>query len=166
MKFINTLTNSLILVLAGLLLSHCSSTNSNLSNTTSMEGKTIMEVTTFNLKSGVDPSAFAERDMKVEEDFTSKQAGFIKRISGVNEKGEIVVTVFWKSTDDAAASMKKFMGDASVSDYANMIDGETMNMNRYVMDEAFKADDSKSVELMAFDLKEGTDAKSFGKLNK
>ena len=42
------------------------------------------------------PMAFAKRDAQVESDFTSKQPGFIKRQSGVDEEGTYVVVVFWK----------------------------------------------------------------------
>ena len=130
-----------------------------------MEAKTIMEVTTFNINSNANPSAFAKRDAQVETDFTSKQPGFIKRQSGLDDKGNYVVVVYWKSVADADASMKKFMGDAAVADYGKMIDGPTMKMSRYAMDKTFHAEDSRFVEIMAFDLNEGTDMAKFDALN-
>ena len=130
-----------------------------------MAGKTIMEVTTFNINSDVNPLAFAKRDAEVESDFTSKQPGFIKRQSGIDDKGNYVVVVYWKSTADADASMNKFMGDASVADYAKMIDAPTMKMARYVMDKPFDAEDSQFVEIMSFDVKEGTDMAQFNATN-
>ena len=90
MKFINTLS----LILIGIALSCCStgkSASDKPTNATNMESNTILEVTTFNIKSDVDPQDFTARDRTIESDFTSKQAGFIKRQSGVNEKGEYVV---------------------------------------------------------------------------
>lgn len=130
-----------------------------------MEAKTIMEVTTFNIHKDVDPLAFAKRDAEVEADFTSKQPGFIKRQSGLDDKGNYVVVVYWENKADADASMKKFMGDASVGDYAQMIDGPTMNMSRYSMDKAFKAEESQFVEIMSFNLQSGTDLTKFAALN-
>ncbi len=130
-----------------------------------MDEKTIMEVTTFNINSAVNPTAFAKRDAQVEVDFTSKQSGFIKRQSGVDDKGNYIVVVFWKSVADADASMNKFMGDASVADYAKMIDAPTMKMSRYVMDRPFDAEDSQFVEIMSFDVKEGTDMAQFNATN-
>ena len=130
-----------------------------------MEGKTIMEVTTFNIKSDANPMAFAKRDAQVESDFTSKQPGFIKRQSGVDDKGNYVVLVYWKNLADADASMNKFMGDASVSNYAQMIDAPTMKMSRYAMDKPFDAADSRFVEIMSFDVKQGTDMAKFDALN-
>ncbi len=130
-----------------------------------MEGKTVMEVTTFNINANVDPMAFAKRDAQIESDFTSKQAGFIKRQSATDDKGNYVVIVFWKSVANAAASMDKFMGDASVGDYAKMIDGPTMKMSRYAMDKSFDAEDSRFVEVMSFDVKPDTDITKFDVIN-
>jgi len=130
-----------------------------------MEVKTIMEVTSFNINANVSPMDFKARDLQVENDFTSKQPGFIKRQSGVNEKGEYVVVVYWEKVADADASMKKFMSDASVADYAQMIDGPTMKMARYKMDKAFDATNSQFVEIMAFDVKSGTDIAEFNAIN-
>jgi len=67
--------------------------------------------------------------------------------------------------EDAAASMNKFMGDASVADYAQMIDGPTMKMSRFTMDKAFDANESQFVEIMSFDLNAGTDMPTFDALN-
>jgi len=130
-----------------------------------MEATTIMEVTTFKIKSDADPVAFAARDAQVENDFTSKQPGFINRQSGLDEEGNYVVVVFWKSATDADASMNKFMSDASVADYAQMIDGPTMAMARYEMDKPFAAERSQFVEIMSFDVKEGTDMTAFDATN-
>ncbi len=130
-----------------------------------MNGKTIMEVTTFKINSGVDPMSFAVRDAEIENDFTRKQPGYIKRQSGVDEKGNYVVVVFWKSAAEADASMNKFMDDPSVADYAKMIDGSSMNMARYAMDKAFNAPDSRFVEIMSFDVKPETNIEKFNALN-
>ena len=130
-----------------------------------MDGKTIMEVTTFTINSDANSMAFAKRDAQVESDFTSKQQGFIKRQSGVDEKGNYVVVVFWKSVADADASMSKFMGDDSVADYSKMIDASTMKMSRYAMNKPFDAVDSRFVEIMSFDVKEGTDMAQFNATN-
>ncbi len=130
-----------------------------------MDGKTIMEVTTFNINSNANPMTFAKGDAQVESDFTSKQPGFIKRQSGVDDKGNYVVVVYWKSLAHATASMNKFMGDASVADYAQMIDAPTMKMARYAMDKSFSAEDSRFVEIMAFDVKSDTDMTKFDVTN-
>ncbi len=147
-----------------LLLSHCKPFNK--SDQSNMEGKTIVEVTTFTINSDVNPADFKTRDFQVENDFTSKQPGFIKRQSAVNEKGEYVVIVYWETLADADASMNKFMSDASVTDYAKMINGASMKMKRYGLDESFNGEDSEFVEIMSFNVKPETDITKFNKLNK
>ena len=128
------------IVLLAVLFSQCSEKKG-----TSKEAKTIMEVTTFGINGTVDPLDFKTRDAQIETNFTSKQPGFIKRQSGINEKGKYVVIVFWESQKDAEASMNKFMSDPSVADYAKMINGSTMKMERYGMDKTFNADKSEFV---------------------
>ncbi len=158
-----------LLLFLAFAISSCSNTKKIIDSTKSsktMENKTVMEVTTFNIQSNVNPADFKKRDLQIESDFTSKQPGFIKRQSGINEKGEYLVVVFWKSLSDADASMNKFMGDASVADYAQMIDGNSMKMTRFTMNEPFNANKSQFVEIMSFDLNEGTDIKQFDVLNK
>ncbi|MEL7535376.1 MAG: hypothetical protein AAFN10_29060 [Bacteroidota bacterium] len=91
----------------------------------------VIEITTFSYKAEVDPEAFWVRDAKIQEDYTSKQPGFISRESAAAEDGEIVVVVRWNTMADAAASMNKFMGEQSVADYANMIEGPSMKMKRF-----------------------------------
>ncbi len=134
-------------------------------NVSTVNGKTIIEVTTFNINPNANPMAFAKRDTEVESDFTSKQPGFIKRQSAVDDKGNYVVVVYWKNVADAAASMNKFMTDASVADYAKMIDGPTMKMSRYAIDKPFDAEHSQFVEIMAYDVKTGTDMAQFTTTN-
>lgn len=130
-----------------------------------MKEKVILEVTTFNINSDVDALDFATRDAKVESDFTSKQPGFVKRQSGVDDNGNYLVAVYWKSIADADNSMNKFMKDASVADYGKMINASTMKMSRYSMDKAFEADGSQFVEVMSFNVKPDTDMKQFKATN-
>ncbi|MFK8057753.1 MAG: hypothetical protein AB8F78_16620 [Saprospiraceae bacterium] len=134
-------------------------------NPVAMQVQTVLEVTSFAIHAEVDPLAFVKRDAQVEADFTSKQPGFIKRHSGVDESNNYVVVVYWESMEAAAASMAKFMSDASVADYAQMIDGPTMQMARYTLDTSFDAARSSFVEVMSFNLKEGADLAQFEILN-
>ncbi|MGC6429993.1 MAG: hypothetical protein ACON5F_03020 [Jejuia sp.] len=125
----------------------------------------VLEVTTFKLKTTANASLFNKSDAEVESNFTSKQPGFIKRQSAVTENGEYTVLVYWKTTADADASMQKFMGDDSVADYASMIDASTMKMARYNITDKFDADSAQFIEVMSFDLKEGSDVKAFDAVN-
>jgi len=149
-----------------LVMSMCITSCENSQNIASnMDGKIIMEVSTFKINGDANPIVFAEQDALVESNFTSKQKGFIKRQSGVDDKGNYAVVVFWKGTADADASMNKFMSDTSVGKYAKMIDGSSMKMSRYALNEPFNAKNSRFVEIMSFDLKSGTDMTNFDAIN-
>ena len=92
----------------------------------------VIEVTTFKFKTSVSADDFWKEDAKIQDIYTSKQPGYLSRESGFSEDTkEVVVIVKWGTMQDAEASMAKFMGDNSVIDYVNMIDGATMTMARY-----------------------------------
>lgn len=125
----------------------------------------VLEVTTFSLKTVANGQIFNALDAKVQENFTSKQPGFIRRISSVNENGEYTVLVYWKTLADAEASMNKFMGADSVADYAGMIEGSTMKMNRFTIHAGAKAENSEFVEMMHFNLGEAASTETFDTAN-
>ena len=146
----------IILGIIGLVASSCKETKANL----------VLEVTTFKTKSVTNSVTFAKLDAEVEQNFTSKQPGFISRQSGINEAGEYVVLVFWDTQENAKASMEKFMADQSVADYASMIEATSMKMNRYTVAENFKAATTNFIEVMAFKTKATTNMQAFDKTNK
>ena len=127
--------------------------------------ETVLEVTSFNIKTTVSELEFNKLDAEVEETFTSKQPGFIRRQSGVDEQGRYVVLVYWKSVADAEASMNKFMSDESVASYAGMIDGSSMKMSRFTITDEFTATNSTFTEVMTFKLKEGANVEAFNTVN-
>ncbi len=147
--------NFIVLGVLSILMSGCSS-----------ETQSVLEITRFKPKSTTNIQTFNELDAKVEENFTSKQNGFIRRQSAMDANGEYVVVVYWNTMEDAAASMKKFMADESVAEYASMIDASTMKMARYNIEVPFKADDSKFIEIMSYMVQPGMDMASFNKTNK
>ncbi|MDC7998309.1 nuclear transport factor 2 family protein [Gilvibacter sediminis] len=125
----------------------------------------ILEVTTFKINDTADLEAFIALDETVEDTFTSKQPGFLKRQSALNEEGQFVVLVYWESEAEAAASMDKFMNDTSVADYASMIDGRTINMARYQMPEGYSGKKSEFIEIMSFQLNNAADPKAFEQID-
>lgn len=148
----------LILVIVGILITGCK--NEKISD------PIVLEVTSFKLKTTTNIHTFQELDGAIENNFTNKQPGFIKRQSAVNENGEYVVLVYWKTIADADASMQKFMKDNSVANYASMIDASTMTMSRYTIKDRLNSENSQFVEVMSFNTKKGTDINSFNKVNK
>lgn len=125
----------------------------------------VLEVTTFRTKSAVNTSVFNKLDAEVEGNFTINQPGFIERQSGVDDEGNYVVLVYWDTHENAEASMKKFMSDPSVKEYASMIDGPSMNMSRYTVEDSFNANSSEFIEVMSFDTKLDTDLDILKKTN-
>lgn len=130
------------------------------------EKTSVLEVTTFTLNNDANPQNFNDLDAEVEENFTRHQPGFIKRESGVNEKGEYVVIVYWDTQENADASMQKFMGDSSVANYAGMIDAASMQMNRYDVVQSNNNDKSTFIEVMSFNVKEDVNQQTFDSTNK
>ncbi|MFD2587004.1 nuclear transport factor 2 family protein [Croceitalea marina] len=125
----------------------------------------VLEVTTFNLKTTSSQKTFNELDAMVESNFTIKQPGFIKRQSAVDKNGNYMVIVYWNTLTNAKASMDKFMTDASVADYAGMIEGATMKMNRFNIHEGFTAENSDFIEVMEFNLADEANLDKFNKVN-
>ena len=94
----------------------------------------VIEVTTYKIKASVSHENYWIEDAKVDANYTSKQPGYINRESGYNKDTKtFLVVAKWKTMEDAEASMAKFMKDKSVADFANMIDGSTMKMSRYLV---------------------------------
>lgn len=125
----------------------------------------VLEVTTFSIKTTANSQTFNKLDAKVQANFTSKQPGFIRRESGINENGEYTIVVYWKTLAAAEASMTTFMGDPSVADYASMIEGESMKMNRYTIHADVKMQTSEFVEMMSFNLNESSQLEDFNTIN-
>lgn len=130
-----------------------------------MKETSIVEVTTFSLKTTSNMQIFNKLDAEVEVNFTSKQPGFVRRESGVDENGKYTVLVYWKTLADAQASMDRFMNDTSVSDYAGMIEGSSMTMNRFTINASYTADASNFVEMMTYDTIEGANPKKLEAVN-
>jgi len=147
----------IVIGLVGLIFTNC-----NKNSTT----KSVLEVTTFKLKTTTNALTFNKLDAKVEDNFTKKQPGFINRQSGVNEQGEYVVLVYWNTVENAKASMDRFMTDKSVSDFASMIEGPSMKMSRYSINDKFKTSNSDFIEVMSFTTKPNTNIETFNTINK
>ncbi len=150
--------NLILIVMAVVLITSCKNEEKTIESS-------VLEVTTFSLKTTSNSQAFNALDAKVQDNFTSKQPGFIRRESGVDKNGKYTVIVYWETRSDAEASMKKFMGDPSVADYASMIEGNSMKMNRYTITADFKADSSGFVEMMSFNLVDGAETNTFDTIN-
>lgn len=94
----------------------------------------VIEITTFKMKTSVNTDKLWIEDARVDANYTSKQPGYISRESAFDaDTNEVLVVAKWTTMEHADKSMQKFMKDASVAKYANMIDGSTMKMKRYIV---------------------------------
>ena len=91
----------------------------------------VVEVVTFNLKSGVTAAQFRLVDQEVEAQHVSRQPGFVSRESAAGENGEWLVIVYWRSVADATASMASFEKAPAAAKFMSSIDASTMLMKRY-----------------------------------
>ncbi len=91
----------------------------------------VIELATFREKPQVQRDTFEKRDLQVEEDYISRQTGYITRRIGKAENGQRLMMIFWKTIADADAGMKEFLRDQSVADYNKMIDWKTVEMKRF-----------------------------------
>ncbi len=125
----------------------------------------VVEVTRFALNADVDANAFESRDAEIEQDFTSNQPGFLKRLSGVDADGKYVVVVFWETLADADASIAAFGADASVADYFAMIDGSRFGVERFttfeIPDINFSLAANNVIEVTTFGLNAGVEEEAF-----
>lgn len=134
-------------------------------NTPDEDANIVVEVTTFNLNTGVDANAFEVRDTEIEQDFASQQPGFLKRMSGVDANGKYVIMVFWETLEDADASIAAFGADPTVADYFGMINESTFSAERFttfsVPDISFSLAAQNVIEITTFNLNTGVDADAF-----
>ncbi len=91
----------------------------------------VIELATFKEKPQVKLDTFEKRDLQVEQDYISRQNGYITRRIGKAENGQRLMMIFWKTLADADAGMKDFMKEKSVSDYNKMIDWKTVELKRF-----------------------------------
>lgn len=95
------------------------------------QGVNVIEVVTFNLKSGVAAAEFAPIDKAVEREHVAKQPGFVSRESAQGADGEWLVIVHWRSAKDADASMASFEKAPAAALFMSKIEASTMRMKRY-----------------------------------
>ena len=72
---------------------------------------TALEVVISRPKAGSTLEQLLAADKKMEQDFASKQKGFISREVAVSKDGEVIVIVHWATLADAEAAGAIFMSD-------------------------------------------------------
>ena len=91
----------------------------------------VIEITYFKPKPAVSQETFAARNIRVGVEYAAKQPGFVSRETGVAADGTWVIVVHWETLEDSQASMKKFVDDASVADFNEMIEPSSFRMGAF-----------------------------------
>jgi hypothetical protein len=91
----------------------------------------VIEVVTLKLKPGVSTADFKPVDKAVENEYVSKQPGFVSRESAPGKAGTWLVIVHWRSVADADAAMNSFSTAPATSKFMSMIVPESIVMTRY-----------------------------------
>ena len=100
-------------------------------NKANQKQSSVIEIVTFQLKEGVTAEQFQPLDKAVELKHVAKQPGFISRESAAGENGEWLVVVYWRSIEDAEASMASFSSATAAAEFVSKIELSTMSMKRY-----------------------------------
>ncbi len=92
----------------------------------------VIEIVTMKLADGVSAQAFEPVDKAIEDEYVSKQPGFISRQAAFAD-GKWAVVVNWESAETAQASMDSFASAPAAEKFMSMIDASSMSMTRYEM---------------------------------
>lgn len=85
----------------------------------------------FDVQPGTDMAKFDALNQQVETDFTGKRAGFLQRLTGVNEEGRQAVAIYWASKALSDASLQPFMEAPIAKEFMQSMDQSSMRMGRY-----------------------------------
>ena len=91
----------------------------------------IIEIASMQLKDGVTLEEFEPLDRAVEEQFVSKQPGFLSREAAAGDDRSWVVIVHWASVEASENSMKTFADAPANAAFMARVDASTMTMQRY-----------------------------------
>ena len=103
-----------------------------------------VEVMTYKALPDVELETLNETDKQVENNFTKNQKGFLQRITGLDESGRHLVTVYWDTQDNSDAALQPFMESASSKKFMGMMDQSSIHFGRYKLLTSLK---SKNMEL-------------------
>lgn len=86
------------------------------------QAKVALEVVIAKPKAGVSLEKLIAADKKMEQDFVSKQKGFLSREVAVSKDGELFVVVHWATLQDAETAGAAFMTAPSAKPRMEMSD--------------------------------------------
>ncbi len=90
----------------------------------------VVEITAFSLKPGVDDDAFLASDKRVQTELVPNRPGFVRRTTARRDGAWVVVTL-WASEDDAVAFETETAGDDVRLTFENHIDAASLRTKRF-----------------------------------
>lgn len=91
----------------------------------------IIEIITFRLAEGADEEAFIQADHRVQTEFIPNHPGFMRRTTGRNDEGWVVV-VLWDSLPDAQNSMRQWDDYDVVQHHISFMEPSSLWVRRYI----------------------------------
>jgi hypothetical protein len=91
----------------------------------------VIEITRFRLRAGVDQAEFLAADRAVQEDFAYQQPGMVRRTTARGDDGSWVVIDLWHSADDADACEARWDEDPIAQRFMSLVDEATVSNERY-----------------------------------
>jgi heme-degrading monooxygenase HmoA len=90
----------------------------------------IVEITVFRLKHGVDALAFLELDRRVQTEVVPNQTGFLRRTTARRESDWVVVTLW--ATEEAAIAFEEVVEDDPVwAEFIEAIAPDSFSSHRF-----------------------------------
>lgn len=90
-----------------------------------------LETIRFHLREGVADADFLELNRSVENDYMAQRPGFVARTTARSADGEYLVTVHWKTAEDAEATIAAFFGAPETQGFIGAVDVSSVQSGRY-----------------------------------
>jgi hypothetical protein len=91
----------------------------------------VIELTTFELRAGVDQAAFLALDKAMQEEFFPTGAGFLRRTTARSDGGQWLVVTLWADEGDAERSATSAVDDPVVGAFMAALDPTSVSGTRY-----------------------------------
>jgi hypothetical protein len=91
----------------------------------------VIEILTFRLREGVEPTSFRHLDTQIQTEVAYQQPGLLRRTSGRNADGRWLILYAWASADAAAAGRAALDASPLGAQLASMIDSDTVHLERF-----------------------------------
>lgn len=95
--------------------------------------KPVIEVISFRLKDSNSEEAFLKLNQSMEENYVSKQEGFISRETSTNQTGDWQIAVHWQNKENSEQSMAGFETAEGAESFLALMNMETFSIeHRFV----------------------------------